>query len=186
MIFLFAAPSLAQDIPAWEVFGGYSFQRSNVRKYFRATPTLFRSRNEGTNLQGWEVSVTENINRWFGGTLDISGRYARPDVSGTANRDRMYSLMYGPRFSLRRTSSSFTPFAHVLLGAAHMDIKVTPAGPSASDYSFAMAAGGGLDMKFRNKTAIRVFQADYFRANALGANHNNIRLSAGVILYLGL
>jgi hypothetical protein len=48
-----------------------------------------------------------------------------------------------------------------------------------------MAAGGGLDVKFRSNAAVRVVQAEYLRANALGANQNNFRLSAGVILYLG-
>ena len=185
MIFLVAVPGLAQHIPAWEVFGGYSFQRSNVRKYFRATPILFRSNDEGSNLHGWDVAVTENLNSWLAGSLDISGRYAGPDVSGSHNSERMHSLMYGPKFLFRRPSSKYTPFAHVLAGVAHMHVRVTPTGPRASDYSLAIAAGGGIDMRYRGRTAIRVLQAEYLRANALGSGQNNIRLSAGLILYLG-
>lgn len=184
LVLFLATPCLAQTTREWEVFGGYSLQRSNVKQYYKSTPIIYTVRNHDVSLNGWDVSVTENINRWFGGTLDISGHYRKPTVSGSANRERMYSIMYGPRFSLR-SSPSVVPFAHVLLGVAHMDIKVVPTGPRASDASFAMAAGGGLDVKFRDNAAVRVVQAEYLRANALGANQNNFRLSAGVILYLG-
>jgi opacity protein-like surface antigen len=185
LFLLLASPSYAQTIPGWEVFGGYSFQRSNVRKYFKTTPIIYALRNEGANLNGFDLSVTENINQWFGGTLDISGHFAKPEISGIKTRERMYTIMYGPRFSFRSPSSSMTPFAHILLGGAHMDAKVTPTGPHVSDKSFAIAAGGGLDMKLRNQMAIRIVQADYLHANSLGANQNSFRLSAGVILYLG-
>jgi len=40
-------------------------------------------------------------------------------------------------------------------------------------------------MKFRGSTAIRLLQAEYFHANALGSGQNNLRVSAGIILYLG-
>ena len=182
-IVLFAAPGMAQDIPGWEVSAGYSFQKSNVRKYFRSTPIIFTLRNEAANLHGWDVSVTENMNRWFGGTLDIRGHYARPEVQGVKNNERMYTLMYGPRFSFRQAGASFTPFTHVLFGVAHMKVNVSP-GPSASKYSFAVAGGGGLDIKFSNNAAVRVIQADYLRADTLGTNKNSFRVSAGVILYL--
>ena len=155
-----------------------------MREYFRTTPIIYAARNRGVNLiGGWDVSVTENINRWFGGTLDISGHYSAPEVSGTKNRQRTYSILYGPRLSYRRPWGS--PFAHVLLGVAHAQVKVTPTGPRASDLSFATAIGGGLDWNFRGKTAIRLLQAEYLRANALGANQNSFRISAGIILYLG-
>jgi hypothetical protein len=186
-ILFFAAPSFAQTTAPWEVFAGYSFQRSNMREYFKTTPIIYAVRNQGVNLiNGWDVSVTENMNRWFGGTLDISGHYRKSQVSGTTpstNRDRMYTILYGPRLSYRRPWG--IPFAHVLLGAAHAQVKVTPTGPRASDLSFAAAIGGGVDWNFRNKTAIRVVQAEYLRGNALGANQNSFRISAGIILYLG-
>jgi hypothetical protein len=183
-VLLFATPSFAQTIPGWEVFGGYSFQRSNTRKYFKSTPIIYTFHNEGANLNGWDVAVTENISRWFSGTLDLSGHYGSPAVSGSNNREQMYTIMYGPRFSMRGMGSS-TPFVHVLLGAAHADVKVSPTGPHVSDLSFAMAAGGGVDLKWRDNAAIRVIQAEYLRANAIGANQNNFRISAGLILYLG-
>lgn len=154
-----------------------------MRQYFKSSPILFTFRNQYVNLNGWEASVTENLNRWFGGTLDLSGHYKTPQLLGTTNRERMFSILYGPRFSYR--TPSFVPFAHVLMGAAHAAVKVTPVGPHASDNSFAMAAGGGLDVNLGSKAAIRLFQVDYFRTNVLGTRPHNYRASAGVIFYLG-
>ncbi len=177
LVLTLASPSYAQTIPDWEVFGGYSFQRSNVRKYFRTTPIIYSVRNEGANLNGFDVSVTENVNPWFAGTLDISGHFATPEISGVKTRQQMYTVMYGPRFSYRRMSD-WVPYGHVLLGAAHMDAEVTPIGPRASDWSFAFAASGGFDMKFPNRTAIRIRQAEYLPPNSLGSGRNTFGFSA--------
>jgi hypothetical protein len=182
-IFFFAATGVAQEIPEWEFFGGYSFQRSDVREYFKSSPILYTFRGKYASLNGWNASVTENVNQWFGGTLEISGHYKSAQLLGTTNRERMHSILYGPRFSYRKPEVIF--FTHVLLGAAHLNVEVTPVGrPHASDLSFAMAAGGGLDKEVRRKTAIR-FQAEYFRTNPLGTRSNGFRMSAGIILYLG-
>ncbi|MBI4482280.1 MAG: hypothetical protein HY652_05255 [Acidobacteria bacterium] len=183
IVLSFATPCVAQETPAWEFFGGYSFQRSDVREYFKSSPILFTFRNQDVNLNGWETSVTENLNRWLGGTLDLSGHYKTPQLLGTRSRERMFSILYGPRFSYR--TPSVIPFAHVLMGVAHAAVRVTPVGPHASDLSFAMAAGGGLDVNLGRKAAIRVFQADYFRTNLLGTRQNKYRASAGVVFYLG-
>jgi len=181
---LIALPSYAQTVPGWEVFGGYSWQRSKLREYFKSTPIIYSVRNRSGNLNGFNVAFTENINRWFGGTLDITGHFATPEISGVQTNERMYTFTYGPRFSFRGRPG-WTPFGQVLAGVAHAQAKVTPTGPRLSDTSFALAAGAGLDVKFGTRTAIRVLQAEYGHANALGGSQNNLRLSAGLVVYLG-
>lgn len=180
-VLFFATPCVAQEIPAWEFFGGYSFQRSNVREYYKSTPIIFSVRNQYADLNGFDAAVTENMNRWFGGTLDFGGHFGSPQLLGTTSREQRYSILYGPRFSYRRPWG--IPFAHILLGAAHTGVKVTPTGPHASANSFAVAAGGGLDVHLGRKVAIRVFQAEYFRTGALGTRPNSYRASAGVVLF---
>ena len=183
IVLLLAAPSMAQDIPAWEVFGGYSFQRSDVRQYFRSTPIQYTFRGEYLNLNGWNLSVTENRNRWFGGTLDVRGYYKTTEFRGTANREQVHSILYGPRFSRRMPWAA--PFGHILFGAAQMKVNVTPVGqPRASDTSFAVAAGIGVDVKVLKKAAARV-QAEYFRADLLAARPDSFRTSVGMVFYLG-
>lgn len=183
---LFAAPCVAQERAEWEIFGGYSFQRSDVREYYKTTPVIYTFRGQYANLNGWDVSVTENMNRWLGGTLDVSGHYATPTFRGTPNRQRMISILYGPRFSFRTPRLPMgLPFVHVLIGAVHSDVSVTPVGPHASDNSFAMAVGGGLDLNLGSTASIRVLQAEYFRNNPLGTRTGNYRASAGVVFHLG-
>ena len=175
-----AAAQTAEQTPKWEIFGGDSYQRSNVREYFKSTPIIYTARGRDANLNGWDVSITENVNRWFGGTIDISGRYRNSTVAGVPNRNQMYSLMYGPRINHRMGWG--VPFAHALFGVAYSRAKVTPIGPRASDFAFATAIGGGLDLSLGRRAAIRVLQADYFRTNALGVRPDGYRLSAGVVL----
>ena len=180
---LLAAPAFAQQAPAVEFFGGYSVQKTNVREYYKSTPIIYSIRNRYENLDGWDFSITENRNRWFGGTLDVSGHYKTPNLLGSNNREQMHSILYGPRFSVR--TRFFIPFVHALFGATFMNVAVQPVGPHASDHSFAIAAGGGVDLKFHDAAAIRLLQAEYFHANALGSNQNNYRASAGLVFYVG-
>ena len=146
------------------------------------------------NMNGWELSVTENLNRWFGGTLDIIGYYGSPAVGSVTTRDHIYSILYGPKFMYRKDTNigapgrlifSSVPFAHILFGGAHTSATVGPPGPHASDFSFAMALGGGLDWPLTPDASVRLFQLDYLRTNALGAGQNNYRASIGVVLRLG-
>lgn len=178
IVISFATAGYAQETPAWEVFAGYSLQKSNVREYFRSTPIIYSTRNQYVNLSGWEASVTENMNHWFGGTLDVSGHYATPQFRGVASRQRMYSILYGPRVSFR--VHGFVPFVHLLAGASRADVRVKPVGPHLSDLSFAVAPGAGLDVNVMTRTAVR-FQIAYLHANALGGKENNFRASLGVV-----
>jgi hypothetical protein len=192
LFLLLAPPCFAQETPSWEVFTGYSFQRADVREYYKTTTTVPGVGvvtnypppvHHYVNMNGWEFSATENRNRWFGGTLDLSGYYKTPRLLGTDNREQIYSFFYGPRFSYRKPFA--TAFAHVMLGGAHTGVSVEPTGPHASDFGFAIATGGGIDLPLKNGAAVRVLEADYLRINALGSAQNNFRLSAGMVFSLG-
>jgi len=196
LLSLLSPVCFAEETAPWEVFGGYSFQRADVREYFisRPTPLIYAARHHYVNMNGWELSVTENLNRWFGGTLDISGYYGSPAIGSVTTRDHIYSILYGPQFSYRKDTNigapgrlifSSVPFAHILFGGAHTSATVGPPGPHASDFSFAMALGGGLDWPLTPDASIRLLQLDYLRTNALQASQNNYRASIGVVLRLG-
>jgi hypothetical protein len=178
----FASTGLGQQTPGWDFFGGYSFERADVRQYYKSTPIIYTSRDHFINLNGWEFAVTENINHWFGGTLQATGHYANPVVLGTKNHASNYSILYGPRFSWRKPWG--TPYGHVLLGLGHANVSVSP-GPHASETSFAMAAGIGLDMKVSNKAGIRALQVQYLPTNQLGTKLNRAQISAGMVFYVG-
>ena len=186
-------PATAQNTPAWEAFGGYSYARVDLTNLTHV------------NAHGWSASVTENLNSWFGGTLETSGYYATPTFifDGTIYHPQssVYTALYGPRFSYHG-SKAFTPFGYVLIGAAFL--RGSQLGYSASNIAFAATPGGGLDVRVSNRAAIR-FQGDYaytdFRSfetmfdPSTGITHlvltgprmrqNNFRVSAGIVLRFG-
>src|ERR1051326_5309765 len=190
---LFTVPCFGQEAPAWQFFGGYSFQRADVREYFKTTPILYPFRHHYVNMNRWGFSVTENRNRWFGRTLDFSGYTKTPQFKGISTREEIYSILYGPRITYRGANVpnpagkalwGASAFAHVLFGATHTSVSVTPTGPHVTEFTFGMALGGGFDLPLRNEISVRVLQAEYLR-NSFGDGQNNYRLSAGVAFNIG-
>lgn len=205
-----ACPAMAQDTPAVEVFGGYSYARIDGPTVFDSSLAfagIFEEIAEVDtfNTNGFHVAVAQNLNDWFGGALEVSGHLGTPDVEDLVDADTsLYTVLFGPRFSFRKRKA-IVPFAHVLVGVAHISATPKVDGiilPSSDETGFAAALGGGVDVALNNRVAIRVVQADYmpmrFRAFSIdllaledfgfnGPNkwQHNIRLSAGVVLRFG-
>ena len=99
LVLLLGVTAMAQETPKAEVFGGYSHFVADVG-------------GTSINMNGFHVSVRENLNSWFGGDLDFSTNYGT-EAGFNVNTQ---SIMYGPVFAYRKRSR-VTPFAHVLLGA---------------------------------------------------------------------
>jgi hypothetical protein len=182
LVFSFAAPSDAQRNGQWQLFAGYSYMRANVREYFKSTPIVYSLRNQYANLNGWNVSITENVNKWFGGTLDVSGHYGSPSLQGTNTTQQAYTVSYGPQFF--HQGRSLRLFGHVLGGLTHISTEVSPTGPHASGTSFTIAPGGGLDMHLFKYGSLRLFQAEYFHTNLQGSSNNQLRISTGIVFDL--
>jgi opacity protein-like surface antigen len=155
----------ADPVPKVELFGGYSNLTANLNA-------------SNFNLNGADFSVTENMNSWFGGTLDISTHF------GTENgfKTNTQSATYGPVFSYRK-NPRIVPFGHALLGAVR-------GGPeylniSKPENRFGVYLGGGLDVRVTRNIALRLIQADYLMTRFSSARQDNMRLSAGIVLLLG-
>jgi opacity protein-like surface antigen len=165
LILLASTPGLAQDVPKFEVFGGYSWA--------------------GGNFHGWNTSVTGNINQWFGVTADFSGQYgSEQDGTVRINKDA-HSFLFGPRLS--RRGKRFVPFGYAIFGVTRFHESAVILGQrlSRSDTGFSSAIGGGLDLKVSDRFTIRTFQLDYFRPNFFGEAHNRGRLAFGVVVNIG-
>jgi opacity protein-like surface antigen len=197
-----AAPVVAQSpTPHFEVFGGVTWLRGET------SPDLSSFGLSTINGLGWNASATENLNSWFGGTLDFSGAYARPTVTIQPNtfgeglpatkivftdgiNATAYTFMFGPTFAYRR-SARFVPFARVLLGAANGRVATTSKGAAAigmsesfSETHFALAAGGGVDIPISPRVAVRA-TADWIHTtfpNLVTDRQENFRVSGGVVL----
>jgi opacity protein-like surface antigen len=175
-------PAAAQDTPAGDVFVGY--------QYAHLIPGEGVS---GFNVNGWNASASFNTNRWFGLVADFSGGYngsAKITVPGfpTVVADvKIHTFLFGPRVTARH-DGPVEPYAHVLVGAARVNGSIAGSGDSQS--SFAMAVGGGADLKAGKSVAIRLLQADYLLTRFDGASgsrisQHNVRLSTGVVFRWG-
>jgi len=158
-----AASSFAQrTAPQFEVFGGATWIRADI------SPDLKAFGLSHVNATGWNASATENVNSWFGGTLDFSGVYSRPTitdpVTGATFSNQInasaYTFLFGPSFvSPRPQNRSIRPG---VVGAANVRASTTSQGALAigtaaksSDTRFALAAGGGADILVSRSIALR-------------------------------
>jgi opacity protein-like surface antigen len=181
-LFLIAALALAlpviaqaQESPRVEIFGGYSYLR------------LDDDLNDDRDLNGYNVSGNVTVlGNWLGIKADFSGHFGDSMIVLTPRTDLRKDLfLFGPQFTLRK-NERVQPFAHVLIGAARVDLDNDTLGIDFDDTGFAFAVGGGVDVTaFTNRVAIRLFQADYVLTRFNDVNSNNFRASTGVVIRLG-
>jgi opacity protein-like surface antigen len=163
----------AQDAPRAEIFGGYSYLRTDDRL--------------DLDLHGWNASVAGNFNKWFGLKADFSGHYDDIQITPGVRADISAHLFLGGAQFTARQNEHFQPFVHVMIGAAraHSSARTTTGRVSTSDTEFAFVAGGGLDIKIIKPLALRLVQTDYvFIHDDIDSTHN-FRLSTGLVLRLG-
>lgn len=86
------------------------------------------------------------------------------------------------------THTIFQPYAHALFGGVHGFDGYFPSRadrlPTSYDTSFAMAFGGGIDLRVSRHIWIRAIEADYHYSelsNLQGDRQNQYRLGAGIV-----
>ncbi|MFN7827793.1 MAG: outer membrane beta-barrel protein [Acidobacteriota bacterium] len=164
----------AQETPKLELFGGYSYLRAD-------------DVSAGSNMNGWNASVSGNTNDWFGVTLDFSGHYRRiDDRPETQARVNTFMMAVGPRFAARG-SERVTPFAHLMAGLGRSGYRAqTIAGRfDGVHYSYLLVAGGGVDLKLGDRLAYRLLQGDYVLTHFAGRFEHQFRVSTGLVLRNG-
>ena len=161
------AAAAADDTPRVQVFGGISF--------FHADTMGLNNQGVKANYVGWDSQFQYNFNKILGLTADVGGNYGRlqPNIPNS----HTYTYVFGPTVSLRREHA--TIFAHTLFGGNSTKV-VFASGPgnSVSDNAFAMAWGGGIDVKLNDRFALRLGQLDwvYTRYDLSTVNVNGLQL----------
>jgi OmpA family len=171
--------------PRYEVAGMFS--------YINFCPCSFANWNN----YGATGSFAYNANKWLGVVVEVGGYHFDRDVFVLSADETtqvrvnlqgsMETYLFGPRVNFRHFDH-FVPFVEVLFGAAHGSAQVTG---DQSQTSFAMAAGGGVDVILNKTIAWRFVQADYLMTNFSGtllspdARQNNFRIGTGVVLRWG-
>jgi hypothetical protein len=166
LVLLVSMTAFSQEFPRAELFGGYSFMRS-----------------DGANYNGWMTSITENANHFVGIKGEISGNYRTDKTSGVKLENWLHTVALGPQFAYRK-SKVVTPFFDVMVGATNRRFKVSPADPAfptVSNTVFAAIFGGGVDVNIFKSCAFRALQMDYILNRTQGSTINNFRFSAGFV-----
>jgi opacity protein-like surface antigen len=220
---LVCAPlGLAQnDEPKVEVFVGISaigaqnaLTNKDIKTFDGLTPAQFKALAGFELLDneryipgyGFEANVTRYFSKHVGLSGDFSGYYRRANarVADTLFKadHSIYYVMGGPKVKLLNEHRA-NIFFHALAGAAHTTVfyrentNTNPITANDSSTRFAMALGGGIDLRLSKRISARVFQMDWVpmlgkdrRVTAsdgtvidiIGrAQQGNFRLSAGLV-----
>lgn len=165
-----------------EFFAGYSYHSADIN-----TLTVDPRR---TGQNGVNLAYTRNITKNIGITGDASAHFHR-DIQTTSistfnsKRDQ-YFLLAGIQFKAGN-GKRLQPFAHALVGASLFRGFTSDIRPSGNVYtiddatSFAMAFGGGVDIRVNRRIDFRIIQADYTPTFFGPGRQNNFRLSVGII-----
>ena len=189
--------------PKFEFFAGYSALGETNSRIISFGPNAGVTGDfEG---QGFETSIIRNFNKHFGIKGDFSAHFNNDSSRGpvtacspvctTVTQDfelktRVYNFLAGPEFKARN-STRFTPFVHALAGFAHTSATFTTPGPThilfvrRNDTSFAMALGGGLDIRASKRVSFRG-QLDYnpvFVNDSTVGTRDFFRLSLGLLIH---
>jgi hypothetical protein len=147
------------------------------------------------NSYGLTGEFVYNATPWLGlvaqgGPYDFKRNLTPVNTSTTAAgiNGGFSTALFGPRINFRKFDH-FVPFGEFLVGFANAGGSVTQ--NSTSQYSFAIAAGGGVDLVLWKNVAWRVAELDYLMTNfdgpgvAANARQNNFRAGTGIVLRFG-
>jgi outer membrane immunogenic protein len=133
---------------------------------------------------------------WFGYSLDRNwavvgevGSEHASNIDGTAAGLTLTTFLGGLRYS-GHLSHRIVPFGQLLQGGAHASGALTPgtSGLAGSANGFALAPGGGVDVKLKRKFAVRAVQVDYLLTrinNGVNDHQNNLRIGFGIVYRFG-
>lgn len=195
------AVAQSNDRSRVEFFGGYSVLRINYEPEPidpRTMTPIIVAFDPKQTLHGFNASATINLTRGFGLTGDFSGHFktrtvADPLGGNISNHVRVFNILGGPQYRFG-SNSRVSPFVRGLAGIANtrsrLEVPSLNATDRLSSTDFALAIGGGLDVRVSERVDLRVFQVDYnpiflSKKNELGfgsVRADNVRFSFGVVI----
>ena len=175
LIFASAASAQSDEYKRWEFFGGYSVLNFDNLGDDTDNAVVNDVLGEKNTLRGFNLAVTGNFHKYFGAKFDYSlhlreDNFSRPAGSGTIDTTVQNFLGGIQVKNNMEDAPRLKPFGHALFGVANQKIDLDspqlPAVFGISDFhinetSFAMAFGGGLDIRLNNRIDIRAVQVDW-------------------------
>jgi len=188
LVSIFSALNVARAQDRVQLFGGYSYFGFYYYPANSGPWTL-------ASFQGWDGSGSVKVIRHIEIEGDFGGSYRPPyGLPAYSNSDAIRTYMGGPRVSTTFRRASL--YGHVLFGGLTYKRKAGQ-GPglppfTSSDTTFAMAIGGGTDLRLTRHFGVRLVQIDYVRNNnsvsgsfASPGQHVNFRILTGAIFRFG-
>jgi opacity protein-like surface antigen len=214
------AASAQDDYKKYEFFGGYSAIWLDNLAGDTSSPAVNDVLGEKQNLRGFNLAAGYNFHKYVGAKFDYSlhlreDNFTRPAGSGTIDTT-LQNFLGGIQIKNNlEDGPTFKPFGHALFGVAVQKVDVDspdlPALFGISDFhtnetSFAMAFGGGLDIKLNERFDLRVVQIDWNIINRgdqqtgivlaptplqtvgqpfviPGTRQDNLRLGVGIVIH---
>jgi hypothetical protein len=125
--------------------------------HFAASPSI--------NLAGVNLSGQYRWTSWMGLAGDFQAGYG----AGASAR----TILFGPEISIPRWR--FSPFAHILVGGAHLSQSST------SDNAFATELGGGVEVNVEGKISWKCAEFDYLPTYFHNGRQDNFRFGTGLV-----
>ena len=208
---LVLAPGAMAQEERFEVFAGLSHLEAGgdpgrPGQFQPMVEPMESSQNGWVGSLAWSVTryfgVEGEVSGQYGGdnTFDYQVRSEVPgppfvDVRVAANY-KTHTLLAGPRVSA--SVGRVKPFARALVGAAFLRNRqyygavalfsceeggdcVGPSLTSLSSRSFAVQAGGGVDVEITDRVAWRAVQADYLRTSFADRDQDGVKVATGFV-----
>jgi len=153
--------ALAQDVPVFETYLGYSFTRIN----------------SGINVPAFSTNgglgeFALNLNHWLAGVGSFNAVH-NGNIHNLHVDQTLFGYMFGPRVNVRL--GRVTPFGETLFGETHDSRSFAIPGTTVivgntrlaqrfvnSATAFSMEIGGGLDVNISHHLAFRPIKLDYY------------------------
>ncbi|HEY6128542.1 MAG TPA: outer membrane beta-barrel protein [Candidatus Acidoferrum sp.] len=151
------------EINRWDLGVGYEYVRFNSGPF-------------SANLNGFHTDLDYNLNNWFALEGNIVSAFGTHVFSDEQSRYVLYTV--GGRINAGASRFRLTPWAHILVGGAHLNPQVA----HESKNGFALQAGGGVDYLFRSRISFRA-EADYVRTQLYSSSQNNFQVGVGAVVH---
>ena len=168
---LCAGAAMGQDdYRRFEFFVGYSHNRVDVGPVEDFDPNddlefsdIF---DEREGFHGVNASVVGNFSRYLGAKFDYS--YHQKSFGDFVGNDevkvRLHNILGGIQIKDNSREGTLKPFGHALFGVGRTSADLSRFDNRLEDFDdagFAMALGGGLDVRLSDRIDIRAIQFDY-------------------------
>ena len=175
LLVISTAASAQDEYKKYEFFAGYSALYFDNLAGDTSSPGINDVLGEKQNLRGFNLAAGVNFHKYVGAKFDYSlhlreDNFTRTLGNGTVDTT-VQNFLGGIQIKNNMEDGPrLKPFAHALFGVANQKIDVdSPQLPalfgindfSVNETSFAMAFGGGLDIKLNSRFDLRVVQVDW-------------------------